>query len=270
MSQLYDRYAAELHIQGAETMSHEIGQLDIPDRRLWTTSAKPRTNVWTEIGEAQITHTIFGRAKVRIIRKHDNIRRALWLVTMAVATLLAAAAWQGRVANQQIEPLQSADPVLPLISTVQESAPATQPEAIPMPAPALSVKSEPVTPAPSAIDKPAISRQIAPQQPQVLNGTGQMSAKPVPDKPLLASKPQPVPLATTDIAPKSPTDTQPSVKPTPRKRPAAAVAAPRATVPAANVPADVAQPVVPLVKENSPPQLPAGENNPAEAVSEQP
>jgi hypothetical protein len=226
--------------------------------------------VWTEIGEAQITHSIFGRAKVRIIRKHDKIRRAMWLMAMVVATVLAATAWQRWLVSQQTEALLSADTAPPLNANMQQSAPVSQPEAISMPAPALSVKSEPVTPAQTEIDQPAISREIAPQQPRVLNGTGQMPAKPVPTQPLIASKQQPVPLATSNIAPKNPTDTQPPAKPIPRKRPAAAVAEPRATLPAASVPADLAPLAVPLVKENTSTQTPAGENQPAEPVSAQP
>ncbi len=54
-------------------MSHEINQLDIPDRQLQASTAQSKASTWTDIGEAQITYTIFGKAKVRIIRKHDNV-----------------------------------------------------------------------------------------------------------------------------------------------------------------------------------------------------
>ncbi len=90
-------------------MKQENSQLDIPDRQLLASSAQP--SVWTEIGEAQVTHTIFGRAKVRIIRKHDNVRRAMWLT--AVVVIIAVAAWQGWVAYQPSEPQQSTDSLPP-------------------------------------------------------------------------------------------------------------------------------------------------------------
>jgi len=60
-------------------MSHEINQLDIPDRQLQASTAQSKASTWTDIGEAQITYTIFGKAKVRIIRKHDNARRTFLL-----------------------------------------------------------------------------------------------------------------------------------------------------------------------------------------------
>lgn len=92
-------------------MSHEIGQLDISDRQLMT-KTKSKASDWTEIGEATITHSIFGKAEVHIVRKYDALRRALsW---MLLFLLLAAAAWLGWVRFQQNYPAPSADLSSPL------------------------------------------------------------------------------------------------------------------------------------------------------------
>lgn len=137
---------------------HEMSQLDIPDRQLRTTSAHPRVSLSREIGEAQITHTIFGKAKVRIIRKHDNVRRALW---WAAVMALAAVAWQGWVASQYPAPT---DPASALGAKEQVNAPAAPVENIATPAPLPAEMSQPSVP-PAAIDTPAASLQSAPQQP---------------------------------------------------------------------------------------------------------
>ena len=46
-------------------MGHEISQLDIQDRQLLATNAQSRAATWTEIGEAEITHTIFPKHAFR-------------------------------------------------------------------------------------------------------------------------------------------------------------------------------------------------------------
>jgi hypothetical protein len=227
--------AAELYIQGAETMSHEIGQLDIPDPRLRTSSASSRASVWTEIGEAQITHTLFGRAKVRIIRKHDKIRRALWLTAMAAVAVLAVTAWQTWLAAQQAAAPQSAESVPPSSANAIEGASLTQSEAVPMPAAAPMVQSN--QPAPERVPQPAATPQT-----------------PV----------KPAPLATRNIAAKSPAATQPPVAPPPAKAPVtAAVATPRVaapvTPPAPSSPAEIPVLANPVAQESVPAQSTAGD-----------
>jgi len=44
-------------------MSHDIDRLDIHERQRLVDDTQPRGNVWTDIGEAQVTHTIFGKAR---------------------------------------------------------------------------------------------------------------------------------------------------------------------------------------------------------------
>ncbi len=100
-------------------MSHEIGQPDISDRQLMT---KSKASDWTEIGEAKITHSIFGKAEVRIVRKYDAPRRALSLVLLL--SLLVVAAWLGWVGYQQNYPAPSADLSSPLSAKDEVTTPA--------------------------------------------------------------------------------------------------------------------------------------------------
>lgn len=75
-------------------MGRAIEQFYIPDRQLQESSSPPNVNVWTDIGEAKIQQTIFGKAKIQIIRKQDKKRRT-WLWAMLVVTASTAASWQG-------------------------------------------------------------------------------------------------------------------------------------------------------------------------------
>ncbi len=94
-------------------MKHEESRAD--QRR----AAKAR--VWTEIGEAQITHTLFGKAKVRIILQRDKTRRASWLLAMLL-TMLAAVAWLEWLAPQPTERTEIVDISLPVNATEQKSS----------------------------------------------------------------------------------------------------------------------------------------------------
>ena len=105
-------------------MNHEISELDIPDRQLLASNAKP--SIWTEIGEAQITHTIFGRAKVRIIRKNENRHRIFWVLGVVVLAI-AAAVWQGLFTLQRSEEDQNTDQSS-VSAKVPVRAPVTQSE----------------------------------------------------------------------------------------------------------------------------------------------
>jgi hypothetical protein len=49
-------------------MGHEISQFDIQDRQLLAGNPRPRAGIVTNLGEAKITRTIFGRAKVRVVQ----------------------------------------------------------------------------------------------------------------------------------------------------------------------------------------------------------
>lgn len=234
-------------------MSHEIGQLDIPDPRLRTSSASSRAGLWTEIGEAQVTHTLFGRAKVRIIRKHDKIRRALWL--MAAVAVLVVTAWQTWLATQQAAAPQTAESAPPSGANAIEGAPLTQTEAVSVPAAEPMVQSVQLAPAPTAPSLEAVA-QPAPG----LQG-GQTPVKPVP------------PLATRDIAAKSPAGTQPSAGTSPVKAPVAAAAATPQVAspvmpPAASSPPEIPVLANPVAQERDPAQSSAGDRQAVETADQ--
>jgi hypothetical protein len=251
-------------------MKQENGQLDIPDRPLLVSSAQP--SVWTEIGEAQVTHTIFGRAKVRIIRKNDNVRRVLW---MALAFfVIAVAAWQGWLALQQTEPLQSAVSSTPISESVQERVPASQPEYNSPSVTPPTVISKPSMQAQTEINKPAISQKSTPQLPQGLKGNENKAAKPVAAQPLIEGKPRTAPLATNNNASKNPTDKPLLPKLSPTSRPIAPVVATSrakllAEQPAASSPVAMPSLSAPLIKEDTSTQSPASDKQPAEPANTQ-
>jgi hypothetical protein len=223
-------------------MTYEISQLDVPDRQLLPTSARSRTSLSTEIGEAIVTHTIFGRAKVRIIRKHDKMRRTLWLMALLGVTIAAAAAWQGWMAAQQAEPVQAAEPPPALSTNVQESVPVPQPEYLAQPAAVPPVESKPVAPLQAGSSDAPISQKSEP-------------------------------LGANDIPARNPADTQQPSKPVRAKQPAT-VAKPRVTQPvteaAASSPAAVAPLAVPSAQEDVPVPAPAGNKQAADPVNVQP
>ena len=183
---------------------------DIPDRRLPTVDTPHNESEWTEIGKAEITQSIFGKAKVRIIRQHDKARRAWFLAALAVlmVTTVAALVWQEQNAPQASKTVRSTEPA-PQLSTLPEaSAPASQVVAIPATVLPLMEKGKPGTP--TAVDNPAASR--VPQQSPTVNAAEHTTAKPVGPRHVIASKPKTATLATNNNAAKSQTDMQPLPK----------------------------------------------------------
>ncbi len=107
-------------------MGHEISQFDILDRQLLTINPQPRANKWSDLGEARITRTFLGGAKVRVIREQDRKRRA-WLLAALVAIAIPTAVWQGWITYQKEEIVV---PPLPLSERIQVSQPVFAPETI--------------------------------------------------------------------------------------------------------------------------------------------
>jgi hypothetical protein len=104
-------------------MGHEISQFDIHDRQLMAGIPQPKAAIVTDLGEAKITRTFFGRARVRVVREQDRKRRA-WLLAILTVTATAAAAWQGWIIFQK---MQYVAPPVPLSERIQVSAPVFQP-----------------------------------------------------------------------------------------------------------------------------------------------
>ena len=87
-------------------MAHEISEFNIADRQLLAAAVHARAGNWTEIGEARVIRTLFGGARVRVIREQDQIRR-MWLYAALVAAMMVAVAWQVWITLQQNEDAQS-------------------------------------------------------------------------------------------------------------------------------------------------------------------
>lgn len=245
-------------------MGHEISQFAIPDRQLLASNTQPRMDMRTDIGEAKITRTIFGGAKVRVVREQDKKRRA-WLLTALAGMALAVAGWQVWISLQQAEPLAAPPP--PLSERIRVSLPVFQPEDVAQPATSSSARSKSRTPTQIVLDSMTTRREPPPQQPAGLKTHNQMAAKPVTAQPLTTGKPQAASLAANSNAPKNQTDMhQPPRLSAPIQPAASTDAAPSATQP---TPAAIAPLAAPMVKE-APAQTPAGNNQPSDPVNVQP
>lgn len=250
-------------------MGHEINQFDIPDRQMMISSAQAR--IWSDIGEAKITRTIFGRAKVRVIREKDKVLR-VWLIAALAVTALAIAAWQGWVALQQSK-LLAATP--PLSERISVGAPVFHPEIFP-PATARSSgrgKSESLIQ--TEIDSLVASPNVRPPRPSSLIAPEPVPAKPAAAQPLAASKTQtssmspnggPL-LKETNLQP-HPKISSPTQTTTPAHTAAPAVAAP-ISQPAANKPAPVAIPAESMSKKDAPVPSSAASNQTADPANAQ-
>jgi hypothetical protein len=53
---------------------------------------QPKAQVWTDIGDAEVEYSIFGKAKVRVYRQKDEVRGTLRWTLLAMG-LIVAAVW---------------------------------------------------------------------------------------------------------------------------------------------------------------------------------
>lgn len=249
-------------------MSHEISQLDIADRQLLS---KPNVSVWTDIGEAEVTYTIFGKARVRIIHKHDKLRRTILLSTMGLI-VVAAMIWQGWVMYQQNESLQSAESSTPKVPSIEVIEPPPLPVyTLHSPAP-LPAKNKARAPAAVDVNNPAYGQNRTMQlSPPGLKSEEMMAGKPVAQLPPIAVKPQSAAVATSTIATSNPPIDKPLPrKPFPPRQAAASGVASTAVAPnAASSPAAVTQHVAPLVRESGSSQSHAADKQLADPINVQ-
>ncbi len=170
-------------------MSHEISQLDIAGIQLRDSKTQPKVSLSREIGEAQIVHNIFGKARVRIIRKHDAFWRSMWLAFAFVAAATSIYLLQNWYTAGQAEFMRIAVPV-PGHTEEHESVPANISENIVAPS---AAKIEPAKPSPAEIAKPVVAQKIAPPPQAVMNPPAKEASKPavVAVKPVMAP-PRPV------------------------------------------------------------------------------
>jgi hypothetical protein len=250
-------------------MGHEISQFDIQDRQLLSGSAQP--GMWSDIGQAKITHTIFGRPKVRVIREKDKILRT-WLLAALAAMALGAAGWQGWAALRQNE-LQATPSLSERISV---GPPVFHPEIIPTTKPAGRGKSESLIQ--TEIDSLVSNPYGRPPKPTVLNATKPIGADTVTALPSMESKPQrnkplTAPLVTNNIAATSQTGTanQTVTQPHPKLSVPVQPATPAVTKPAAaqraeNNPAPVV-PAEPLSSKDTTKPLSASNKQPTDPAN---
>jgi hypothetical protein len=266
-------------------MVHENSQFEMPGIQLRESKTQPRVSLSREIGEAQITHTIFGKAKVRIIRKNDKLHRVSWLTAAVVVTAIAGAVWQGWLSSQQNEPARNTDLKLPVSSDVQASASVSQVEntVVGNAAPTASVsplKSETAASSVTQIKTPVIAQKVVPLQPQGVKEAGNAVAKsvlvqqkpvavqsiPVTSQSATTVMPQLAPLAASSSVAKTVPD-----KPLLPKQPAVPALAPTpaAKPVAASSPGAVSPSSSPLTKESSSLQLPASANQLSSPINPQ-
>lgn len=191
-------------------MSEQSSQPDLQDRQL--IPARSRVSLSREIGEAVVTHNIFGKARVRIIRKNDKLHRTMWLLALIGAGIAAAVAWQGWVASQPDEIVTDVPTVAPAADAAV--VPASLPEAAatlaapapvnvqavvqPPTAPVSAVPVAVVPPRPLPAPRPAIKPQSAPQEATGLLAPTQFATSlPARPAPRAVVAPAPVPRAQT-------------------------------------------------------------------------
>jgi len=236
-------------------MGHEISQFDISDRQLLSSNAQSRVGMWIDIGEAKITRTIFGRARIRVIREQDKVRR-VWLLTALLVTSMAAASWHWWIASQQAQ--QTLPPPLPLSATIRVSAPTFQPEYTPPPGTPQSRMRNSKTTTQDLLSNLTTRREPRPQPPLDLKSSRKMAANPITAQPLPASKPQKASPATNNDESKTQTDMQPPPKLSSPLQPAENISA--ADDPISEL----------LIKDAASAQSPPVDNQPPDPVSAQP
>jgi len=195
-------------------MEHELSQFEVPSRRLLATGIPPGECMPTDIGKAEIAHTIFGRARIRIVREHAKSRHKLLLFAVMTVVAAGVALYLPQHTEQPVEE----DTPQPINEKVQISAPEFQPEPVVSPATQPAQPAQPVievsrVPAPvesySAKTRmePEPQKTIAPKEvvPEV--------ARPEPQQPLVPSKPKGVDAVTSYNKPTArPEASQPPVK----------------------------------------------------------
>ncbi|MBU0688128.1 MAG: hypothetical protein KJ850_11330 [Gammaproteobacteria bacterium] len=168
---------------------------------------QPKAHVWTDIGKAEVEHSIFGKAKVRVYRKQDEIRGAVrW--TLLTIGMVVGAVWLINDVSRQPEIVYVAPPE----QAVKAAAPEPQkpvpvaPQIKPRVTPPI-VMSKPVALpqapfAPVAVSAPAVAKSTPVMTtPVAVAAPMAVAVKPVAPATQAASA---VPVISKPIAPKAP------------------------------------------------------------------
>ncbi len=114
-------------------MQKEPGQYEMPAERLVLTHEGGRLGDDRDLGQAVVVRTLFGKAKIRIVRESDQPRWLWPLFTVLVAGGITAAAWfwlggsrEAPALHSDVPELVPAPPAPPVIEI-----PATAPQPLP-------------------------------------------------------------------------------------------------------------------------------------------
>ncbi len=161
---------------------NDNSQLDSVDRQKLLQDTPHQEGEWTQIGKAEVTLTIFGKAKVHVIRKHDSARRA-WMIAgislAVIAALVAAYMLGGEDAPAPVEP----------VARLSNQA---QPAVINAPSVAALVAPVVVAAPPVVQSQPRTVVRVAPKPVTASTAASEVAvANPV-ERPASAVKPKPV------------------------------------------------------------------------------
>lgn len=177
-------------------MQYDMARFDQP----LVDETQPKAHVWTDIGEAEVEHSIFGNAKVRVYRQKDEVRGAVrW--TLATIGMVVGAVWLINDVSRQPEIVYVAppepvieiakpEPRIPVRVAPQIKLQATPPIATRKPVPQLQASSAPVEARPllraplvvSGISAPVAAPVAAAVKP-LAPATPATATVPVTDKP---------------------------------------------------------------------------------------
>jgi hypothetical protein len=145
-------------------------QFDSLANPLLASATRRQHSKWTHIGEAQISHTVFGAAEVRIVGAQGNARLVRLLIALGVVAL-AALLWQERSVFTPAE-AQVSDAVA-ATAIAQSAAVAAQPES------AIPAQQQPIEHKPKAHVATHGNAQIASPHSVPLSGSSLKTSVPV-------------------------------------------------------------------------------------------
>jgi len=234
-------------------MGYEISQFDILNRQLMASKPQPGSGKAWDIGEAKVTRTLFGRARVRVIRDQDRKRRA-WLLAVLFVAAAAATAWEGWVIFQRVG---HKPPPVPLSQRIWVSPPVFRPAHI-APDPYQS-KRKPESLIQSEINS-MLSGPLPRHPPPGLKAKSIIAEERIASESMIKNKPLAVEAEATKTA-----SVDKSGKPDNRSaaiQTAAKTVANAPSQPSVNQPAEPVQVADPLVKGGAATASPAGNDQP--------
>lgn len=169
-------------------MQYDMGRFDQP----LLDETQPKAHVWTDIGEAEVESSIFGKAKVRVYRKRDEVRDALRWSVLTISVVVGIV-WLIHDVSRQPEIVVVAPP--PPVAEAATPEPQVPVRAVPLITPRV-MPSVAKTPLPQLQTQSApVATKPVPRIPAVVAGaSAPVAARPTP----VAVKPAPVaiPVAT--------------------------------------------------------------------------